>query len=232
MKQFIGRLTRRYALALSSHLKRSPDDGMRPALALGRRAVARGLDTLEMARVHQGALARLEIADQDDATLARAERFFAAANIPMVESHHASRASRAALRRSDERLKSCTLKLAVANRLLKDGVERRRSIGIQLKKSGEKYAALVRESQQLQDKLRKLLHHLMNAQEDEKKELSRKLQDEVSQILLAINIRLLELKQRGWNATGRFTKKVANTRLQADRSVKAVGKLLRPRDKP
>ena len=64
-----------------------------------------------------------------------------------------------------------------------------------LKKSGEHYAKLLKESLQLQEGLRQLAHQVLATQEDERRKISRELQDEIAQTLLGINVRLLSLKQ-------------------------------------
>ena len=53
MKQKLNRLSQRYVTALRQHLKQEPGTSFEPALALGRRAVVLGLETLELARIHE-----------------------------------------------------------------------------------------------------------------------------------------------------------------------------------
>jgi signal transduction histidine kinase len=53
----------------------------------------------------------------------------------------------------------------------------------------------LKDSLQLQNRLRQLTHQVLVAQEDERKKISHELQDEIAQNLLGINVRLLLLKQ-------------------------------------
>src|SRR5277367_2435218 len=53
MKQKLNGLSRRYLKVLRKHLKQGPRASLQPAVDLGRRAVVLGLDTLELARMHE-----------------------------------------------------------------------------------------------------------------------------------------------------------------------------------
>src|SRR5689334_1186889 len=76
MKQKLIRLSRRYALALRRHLKQGPTANLDHARGLGRQAVTLGLETLDVARIHEGALADLEASASRDGIIERAEIFF------------------------------------------------------------------------------------------------------------------------------------------------------------
>ena len=82
MIQKLIRLSQRYTAALRKHLKRGPRDSLQPALALGRQAVAVGLETLELARIHEQALKALELSKSKDGLIKRAESFFTEAIAP------------------------------------------------------------------------------------------------------------------------------------------------------
>src|SRR6266850_5038346 len=60
MKHRLTRLSRAYAVALRKHLRQGPAANLRPARGWGREALSLGLETLDVARIHAGALARLE----------------------------------------------------------------------------------------------------------------------------------------------------------------------------
>jgi hypothetical protein len=60
MKRRLNRLSRRYASALRKHLKAGPRASLQAARGLGREALAAGLETLDVARIHEGALAAME----------------------------------------------------------------------------------------------------------------------------------------------------------------------------
>ena len=64
------------------------------------------------------------------------------------------------------------------------------------RKTGSTTSKCLEESLQLQKRLRQLTHRVLVAQEDDRKNISRELQDEIAQTLLGINVRLLSLKQQ------------------------------------
>jgi len=59
METKLTRLSRRYVTALRKHLKQGRRASLQPADRLGCRAMASGLETLDVARIHEIALARL-----------------------------------------------------------------------------------------------------------------------------------------------------------------------------
>ena len=71
----------------------------------------------------------------------------------------------------------------------------RESASKRLEDERERYGALLAESQLVQDEARQLAHQFLLAQEEDRKEISRELHDEVLQILAGINVRLAALKR-------------------------------------
>src|SRR6185436_5702271 len=59
MKGKLSGLSRQYQAALRKHLKQDPSAGLQQAKGLGRQAVTIGLETLELARIHEQALIKL-----------------------------------------------------------------------------------------------------------------------------------------------------------------------------
>ena len=224
MKRKLIRLSQQYVAALRSHLKARPGAGLRPApaLGLGRRAAALGLETLELARIHERAVATLELSKSRDGFLKRAEIFFAEALTPILETHRAARQSKLQLSRLNEALGRRTAELAVTHRQLKRGIVRRKSVEAALKLSGIHYAKLLKDSLQLQAGLRQLTHQVLAAQEDERKKISRELQDEIAQTLLGINVRLLSLKQEARTNTKGLKNEIASTQRLVLKSAKSV----------
>ena len=230
MKQKIIRLSQRYVTALSEHLKAGPRASLQPALGLGRRAVVLGLETLELARIHERALVTLEAASGKDGIVKRAEIFFTEALIPIVETHRAARQSKIHLNRLNETLGRRTAELAVTHRQLQRGILRRKSVEAALKKSGEHYARLLKESLRLQEGLRQLTHEVLASQEEERKKISLELQNEIAQTLLGINVRLLSLKQEARLNTKGLKNEIASTQrllLKSAQSVRQVAREFR-----
>jgi signal transduction histidine kinase len=227
MKQELIELSQRYVTALRKHLQQGPRAKLQPALGLGRQAVALGLETLELARMHERAVATLEFSRSKNGTAKRAEIFFTEALTPIVETHHAARQSKMDLNRLTETLNRRTLELAASNGQLQRGIARRKSVEAALKKSGAHYTKLLKDSLQLQEGLRQLTHQVLAAQEDERKKISCELQDEIAQTLLGINVRLLSLKQEARSNTDGLKNEIASTQRLVVKSARSVRRFAR-----
>jgi signal transduction histidine kinase len=227
MKQKLIRLSQRYLAALRTYLKPGSRIGLLPALRLGRQAVAFGLETLELARIHEQALVTLKLSGSKNGMLNRAEIFFTEAITPIVETHRAARQSKIQLNRLNEMLNLRTVELAATNRQLQRGIVRRKSVEAALKISGEHYAKLLKDSLHLQEGLRQLTHQVLVAQEDERKKISRELQNEIAQTLLGINVRLLSLKQEARSNTKGLKNEIASTQRLVVKSAKSVRRVAR-----
>ena len=90
MKQKLIGLSQRYVTALRKHLEQGPRASLLPALGLGRRAVVLGLETLDLARIHERAVTTLELSSEKDGFIERAEIFFTEAITPIEETHLAA----------------------------------------------------------------------------------------------------------------------------------------------
>jgi signal transduction histidine kinase len=205
-------LSGRYQAALQKHLKQGPLANLRAARGLGRRAVALGLEPLDMARIHEGALAILGSAALDgDGVAQRAEFFFAEAITPIENTHHAALHAGRRLGRLNQTLVRRTTDLAASQRSLKQGVAQRKAVEQALSKSAGHHARLLKESRRLLNHLRHLTRRILSAQEVERKKLSRALHDEVAQTLLGINVRLLTLKKEAALNQKTLKKEIATT---------------------
>jgi two-component system, NarL family, sensor histidine kinase DegS len=227
MKRKMMLLAGRYQAALQKHMRGGDGVNVRPALSLGRQSVALGLETLELARMHEQALVNLRLAGGKNGMIKRAEIFFTEVIGPVVETHRAGRDSKIQLNRLNETLNRRTGELAVTNRQLQRGVIRRKSVESALKKSGEHYAKLLKDSLQLQERLRQLTHEVLTAQEVERKKISRELQDEIAQTLVGINVRLLSLKQEARTNTKGLKNEIASTQKLVLESAKSVRRVAR-----
>ena len=227
MKQaFIG-LSKRYGTALRKHLEQASHASLQPALRIGRRAVVLGLETLELARIHERALAALKLSRRENGLLKRAEIFFAEALAPIVETHRAARQSRVRFGRLKAALGQRTEELAVSHRQLRRGVVRRKVMELAFEKSGQRDHKRLEESLELQERLRQLTHRVLATQEDERQSISHELQDEIAQTLLAINVRLLSLKHRARNNTRNLKNEIASTQRLVVKSARSVRQFAR-----
>ena len=64
MKTKLNDLSRRYQAALKKHLGQGPRAGPPSADRFGRQALAIGLETLDLAKIHEQALAELMVTEQ------------------------------------------------------------------------------------------------------------------------------------------------------------------------
>jgi two-component system CheB/CheR fusion protein len=108
-----------------------------------------------------------------------------------------------------------TAQLTAANRRLVNSVDSNR-------KGKEQYQRLFLESQAMQKKLRQLTHQIITAQENERKEISRELHDEVVQALVSINVELTALGRETAAGARPVRRKIARIQQQVENSVNAV----------
>ena len=229
MKQNPARLTRQYVKALREHLKIGPQADLQPALRLGRQAAALGLETLDLARIHEQALATLELSQTKSALTRLAAIFFTEANTPIEETHRAARQTRSHLTKVMATLEKRTAELANSNRRLQNGAIRRKAMEDDFARRGQNHRKCLEESLELQNRLRQLTHQVLLAQENDRKKISLQLQDEIAQTLLGINVRLLTLKQEARNNTNGFRSEIASTQrlvVKSAREVRQAGRNL------
>jgi signal transduction histidine kinase len=227
MKRKLIGLSQRYRASLQKHLKQGLRASLQPARRLGRQAVALGLETLDVARIHEGALATLESSSSRDGIIKRAEIFFSETITPIEKTHRAALKANVRLSQLQRRLGRRTVDLVASNRSLKQRIAQRKTVEQALKKRGEHFKKLLKESLALQKYLQHLTHQILSAQEDKRKEISRDLQDEIAQTLLGINVRLLTLKKEAAvNAKG-LQKEIASTQRLVDMSVKSLDRFAR-----
>jgi two-component system sensor histidine kinase DegS len=227
MKTQLIKLSQRYVTALRSHLKRGRGASFKPALGLGRQAVDLGLETLELAVIHQQALITLQLSSQQDGFVKRAELFFTEALTPIVATHRAARQTRLDLTRLSKSLGRRTAELAAKNRQLQRGIAERKRVEAALDRSGAHFNRLLSDSLGVQERLRCLTHQVLAAQENERKNLSRNLQDDIVQSLLGINVRLLSLKEDARRNSKGLKNEIASTQRLVANSARSVRKIAR-----
>ena len=79
----------------------------------------------------------------------------------------------------------------------------------------------------MQKSLRRLAHRVLSAQENERGQISRKLHEEIVQVLLGINVRLLTLEQKGSRDSKKLLKDIASTQQLVDKSIKTMRRVAR-----
>ena len=225
-------LSRRYAAELRKNLQGGRNSGFHPAVRLGRHAVALGMETLELARMHEQALSSLKVAD-GSAQFKKAEVFFTEAIGPIVDTHRAARQNNnKKLNRLNVLLKRRTAKLAAINHRLKDGIDRRRDVEASLKHRGKQYERLLKDSIGLQEDLRRMTRKMLKAQEEERKSISLELQNEIAQTLLAVNVRLLNLKRQADGNAKRIKNEITATQELAQKTTRSTHRRSRKQESP
>src|SRR5687768_14270922 len=136
MKRKLIKLSREYTSALRKHLDQGARAGLQPARGLGRRALSLGLETLDVARIHDGALAALEATSSRDGIIKRAEIFFTEVVTPIEKTHRTALQANARLNRVNRTLDRRTVDLAATNRSLQRTIVRRKTMEEALRKSG------------------------------------------------------------------------------------------------
>lgn len=224
-------LSRLYHAALQHFLKEGPAASMAPAHALGHHAIALGLETLDLARMHEVALVSLVLpgysSSTSDGLMGRAGLFFAEAITPLEETHRGAREANLHLNQMVQKLSHRTEELAASVADLKQEVAQRRVIEESLRISEQTSSDLLRKSRELQEELRQLSRQLLSAQEEERKKISRELHDVIAQTLTGINVRLATLKTDSTVSTQELQRKITSTQELVEKSVDIVHRFAR-----
>src|SRR5690348_2092717 len=185
MKRKLTSFSGHYQTALRGHLKRTRQGSSQAAQALGKRAMMLGLETLDLARIHEQALIKLVLPNFASGTRAamvrRAGAFFAKAITPIENTHRVAQETKAQMERLNESLHRRSAALAASNQQLKQEIAQRKSAEESLRKSEQHYGQLLAQSKRMQEQLRMLSRQLLLAQEEERKKISRELHDVIAQ---------------------------------------------------
>jgi signal transduction histidine kinase len=231
MKSKRNELSRKYQAVLRKYLKRVPRTSLRAAQALGRRAINIGLETLDMARIHEQALSGLVLpghpASGRDPMIRRAAAFFAEAITPIEKTHRTALEANFELGQMNAVLRRHSTALTASTRQLEREIVQRKSAEDALRKSEQHYGQLLEQSQQMQEQLRHLSRQLLAAQEDERKRISRELHDVIAQTLAGINVRLASLKKEANLDREGLERNIARTQELVQRSVEIVHRFAR-----
>jgi len=224
-------VSRRYATALKSHLASRRTPSLRRAGDLGHLAIAAGLGSSDLAKIHEQALIRLVSSGDSprtmDGKIARAAPFFIKALGSFESNHRAAVEANGHLSRLNGSMHRRTLELAGAKRQLKREFVRRKHLEAALKKSEQHYGELLLKSRYMQEHLHRLSRKILHAQEQERKRISRELHDEIGQTLTAVNVKLATLKKEAQVNTKDLKKAISSTQRLVERSMDTVHRFAR-----
>jgi PAS domain S-box-containing protein len=132
----------------------------------------------------------------------------------------------AALKRGEEAQRRVEA-LAAANQEADREIAQRRAVEATLRESEQAQRELLAESRQLHAQLRHLTHQILLSQEEERKQISRQLHDEIAQILAGVKVQLTALTQVALVRPGKFRKRLARTRRLIGQSIEVVHRFAR-----
>ncbi len=226
METKLANLSRRYQAALLRHLKQGPQGSPRSADGLGREALDLGLETLDLAKIHEQALVALISPSGSfgakDGMVKRAQSFFAEALTRIEKTHRAAMEANVRLNQVNQTLHRRSVELAAKNQQLKKEIGRRQAVEKALKESEQHYSLLLEQSRHMAEQLRRLSRQILSAQEEERRRISRDLHDEVGQVLTGINLHLATLKREATANTRDLKRKIAHTQRLVEKSVAIV----------
>ncbi len=134
-------------------------------------------------------------------------------------------------KREQARLSAKALKLTAQNlRLSRDNARHallQSKLSASLETSNARHKTLLTQAQVAQAQLRRLSHNILSAQEEERKEISRELHDEIAQTLAGIGVHLAALKDAAAVNTRVLRQKIGRTQRFVERSVKIVHQFAR-----
>ena len=117
--------------------------------------------------------------------------------------------------------------MAATNRKLELEIARRQVVEQSLKQSEQQQTRLLEQSRSMQEQLRNLSRQVLQAQEDERKRISRELHDVIAQTLTGINIRLATLKKAAGLSPKDFDRDIELTQKLVENSVNIVHQFAR-----
>ena len=226
-KPATAKFAQTYLSSLRTYLDRRAPGGLLSARDLGCRAITLGLETLDLARIHEGALVGVLTAAPSEVRLKRATVFFTEAILPIEKTHQAARRSAIHLARLNVNLRERSADLASSNKELVREVAQRKLGEAALRKSEKSCADALAISLKQQQELRLLSRRYLTAQEQERLRISRELHDVIAQMLSGINLHLAAIKTEASGKTRGLVRSIASTQRLVEKSVDIVHRFAR-----
>jgi len=223
-------LSQSYLAALRKHLRTGSAVSLQTSRNFGLRAVKLGLDTLDLAKIHQEFLLTLPYPKDSRASddmVRRAGAFFVEAITPIEETHRGVREANVQLKSIIETLTRRAVKLDASNKTLHQEIVRRKAMEDSLRTSDLTSSQLLKKSRHMQEQLRHFSRRLLSAQEEERKKVSRELHDVITQTLTGINVRLATLRTKSSANANDLQRKIEITQRLVAKSVEIVHRFAR-----
>ncbi|MGZ0709199.1 histidine kinase [Coraliomargarita sp. W4R53] len=202
IKTKISSYAQQYQQALRRHLEEASfgSEHLNAARSLGREAVESGLNVLDIVRIHDQAMRAIEAKPSAETKPPSDE--LSAGGAFLLES---------------------LAEVEVQNRqryeATRDALELRER---ELANKSASYDELLVESRRLQEQSQQLSHRILLAQEEERREISRELHDQVAQILAGVNVRLAALREIGVLGRQNLERSLVQTQQMIEESVDTV----------
>jgi len=187
-----------YQGALHEYLLQPGEATLRQAYDLGRAAMSAGLGVFDLIRLHHQALTDGVLPDDTEpAGLAPAlEGFLLEALAPFEASNCGIRSARQRLEGLNRVLEHRNEALALSNAQLAEEITLRQQSEATLRESKDHYFQLFQQAQAMEENLHDLSAQVLSDQEDDRKRISQKIHQEISQALTAVNVTIALLKKQ------------------------------------
>ncbi len=117
--------------------------------------------------------------------------------------------------------------LAASHQKLEMEIAQRRAVEASLRQGEQHQRQVLAQSNLMQAQLRHFSRQVIQAQEDERKQISRELHDVIAQTLTGINLRLASIKLQAGRSTRGFEQNLAQTQRLVEKSVDIVHRFAR-----
>ena len=179
-------------------LRQGKSGSLLPAGILGCQAASLGLETLDVARIHEQALKTVTPSEGAPGNAVRelsglAETFFTQTIVPIEATHRAARKADLHIDRLTRTLRRRAAESFSLDERLTQATAQREAVEARADTYAVRRNDLLAETQRIQGRLRDRMHAIMAQREGERKRLGDGLRNEIVQALLAIDLSLQAL---------------------------------------